>query len=293
MRQLLESFLSNKRSKIMLRPDLIKLNCLMIFFSLTANSVSNATIIEFQSLKIDLTNSEDTAAKARWFPVDKLTINDKGLGWDGSADSSRDGWIQTKPMAVGLSWRTAASISLQVTLDPAPTEITLQNGLKFTPDTGTVFARYSPDLKHWSSWQELQRTKPSQDLTRKKRGRNFSGRLTVPRRQRSSYGTLLSKYSELDVPWRSDEEAAVRWILNQQPEFFSENLPFIGYVEFLFEGGFYGNQRLRTFKADVSYALSGLHTIPRDREAYKNRFSLRWRLKAKGIKVDRIKPQDK
>ena len=39
-------------------------------------------------------------------------------------------------------------------------------------------------------------------------------------------GKLLSQYSTLDVPWKSDEEATVRWILERNPEFFSKQDPF-------------------------------------------------------------------
>lgn len=277
----------------MLNSCFIKFFCILTAYCLTANSVCNATIIELQSLKINFTNPKEASAQAHWFPADKLSINKNGLGWDGPTNALRDGWIQTKPLAVGLSWRPATSVSLKVSITPAPTEITLPNGQKTTPYRGAIFARYSPDLKNWSSWQELQSTPPTKDLAQKKPGRNFSGRLTVPNRQRSSYGPLLSKYSKQDVPWKSDEEAAVKWILNQQPDFFSENLPFIGYVEFLFEGSFYGNQRIQSFRADISYALSGLHSIPRDKEVYKNRSSTRWRLKAKEIEETETKPNQK
>ncbi len=271
----------------------IKSFCILIVYCLTVNSVCNATIIELQSLKINFTNHKEASTQARWFPTDKLSINKNGLGWDGSSNALRDGWIQTKPLAVGLSWRPATSVALKVSIPPAPTEITLPNGQKTTPYAGAVFARYSPDSKNWSSWQELQTTPSTKDIAQKKTGRNFSGRLTVPKRQRSSYSPLLSKYSKQDVPWKSDEEAAVKWILDQQPDFFSENLPFIGYVEFLFEGRFYGNQRIQSFRADISYALSGLHSIPRDKEVYKNRSSTRWRLKAKEIEEAETKPNQK
>jgi hypothetical protein len=93
---------------------------------------------------------------------------------------------------------------------------------------------------------------------------------------------LLSEYSRLDVPWKSDEEAAVRWILERRPDFFSTDLPFIGYIEFLFEGSIHGGQRIRTFEASVSYGMSGLHSPPKDRNAYKDRDSSPWRFRAGG-----------
>ena len=33
---------------------------------------------------------------------------------------------------------------------------------------------------------------------------------------------VVSEYSSLDVPWKSDEEAAVKWILEREPDFFEK-----------------------------------------------------------------------
>ncbi|MDF1742765.1 MAG: hypothetical protein P1V19_03670 [Gimesia sp.] len=265
--------------------------CLLLVCFSTAISDCHATIIEFQILKIDFTNPKDAAAKAIWFPTDKLSITDKGLGFKGQNNSAYDGWIQTKPMAVGLSWRTPSTVSLKVTVDPAPAEITLPNGNKTIPHAGAVFARYSPDLKHWSSWQELPTPDPGLEPAQNITGNQFSGVIKIPKRESNPYRNLVSKYSSLDVPWNCDEEAAVNWILEQQPDFFAHNLPFIGYVEFLFEKKFNGNQSLRAFQAEVFYGLSGLHTAPRNKEKYKGRFSMRWRFKSKGIKETDKRPR--
>ena len=66
------------------------------------------------------------------------------------------------------------------------------------------------------------------------------------------------------MPWKGDEEAAVRWILNRDPKLFEKQLPFIGYVEFLFERGFYGGQRIKSLEVFVGYAISGAVVAPRD-----------------------------
>ena len=39
---------------------------------------------------------------------------------------------------------------------------------------------------------------------------------------------ICPMYQKQDVQWRSDEEAAVKWILKMDPDFFSRNLPFMG-----------------------------------------------------------------
>jgi hypothetical protein len=68
--------------------------------------------------------------------------------------------------------------------------------------------------------------------------------------------------------------------LKDNPDFFSRHLPFIGYVQFFFEGGFYAGQRIESLKADVSYGMGGLHSVPRDKEVYEGRDSFPWRFKA-------------
>jgi len=237
---------------------------------------SYASIEGFQQIKIDFTNPGEAEIKARWSEPDKITVSKDGLGWDGDGAASRDGWIQTKPIALGFSWRPTYAISVRFAIQPPPHEFALQNGQKTTPDAGDVYVRYSPDLKHWSSWQALQRSEPQSLEEKKKPGRYYSGMTRVPYVERNEYSKLVSDYSKMDVPWKSDEEAAVQWILNRDPEFFSKHIPFIGYAEFLFEGGFRGGQRIQSLKAEVSYGMGGMHSPPRDDAVYKNR-DVPWR----------------
>ncbi len=89
------------------------------------------------------------------------------------------------------------------------------------------------------------------------------------------YRQQLGKYAELDVPWKSDEEAAVRWIVENDPGFFERQIPFIGYIEFLYEGSFHGGQRITSLGAEVTYAMSGLH-YPPENDDYGDRDSRPW-----------------
>ena len=196
---------------------------------------SRGSIEDFKQITIDFTDPAATNA-ATWSTPDKLTVSTNGLGREGDAASSRDGWIQTKPLALGLSWRTPGAVSVRVAIQPPPGEISLNSGQKTTPYGGDVYVRYSPDRKHWSSWQVLEQTGPRTPEEKKNPGRHFNATVQVPYRERERYGELLSEYSRLDVAWQSDEEAAVRWIVGREPDFFAKQIPFIGYVEFLFEG---------------------------------------------------------
>lgn len=239
-------------------------------------SSADASILDFKSLAIDFTNASDAEAKATWSEPDKLAVATNGLGWDGEAASSRDGWIQTIPLALGLSWRPPYAVSVRISIHPKCTEFVLNSGQKSTPYAGDAYVRYSPDLRHWSTWQVLQPSEPQSNAEKQNPGRHFSGAIRIPYVEREEYSRLISEYSRLDVPWKSDEDAAVRWIIEKEPDFFAEQLPFMGYVQFRYEAGFYGGQRIISFKADVSYGMSGMHSAPKDKDAYKDRDSRPW-----------------
>jgi hypothetical protein len=225
----------------------------------------DASILAIKEFDIDFTNPIDAPTKATWSKPDRLTISKDGLGWEGGDPNAYwESWIKTEPVALGVSWRTPSAISVQLTIRPLPSELTLNSGQKYTPDIGSAYVRYSPDLTHWSTWQVLQRVEPQSIRENALPGRIFGGKIQVPSRNRERYQELLQEYARRDVPWESDEEAAVDWILESDPQFFAKQIPFIGYAEFLFESGIRSGQRIRSLKAEISYGMSGMHTLPKE-----------------------------
>lgn len=131
---------------------------------------------------------------------------------------------------------------------------------------GQLFVRYGPDCQKWTPWQALQ---ADEDLLRKKGELIFKGLVEIPNRDREAYEKLLLEYMRKDdVPWGSDEDAAVRWILAKEPDFFERAIPFMGYVQFLFENRFGGHRHIKAFSADITYGMSGRSTIPKDQSRY-------------------------
>jgi len=248
--------------------------------------VCHGAILKSDTFTIDFTNQQDARKKALWFPADKLNIAKQGLGWKGDGACSYDGWIQTKPIALGLSWRPPSAVNIRIMILPPPTAILLNDGNMSTPYPGNVFVRYSPDLKNWSSWIILEHSNQKSSDEKKRNERCYEGSISVTQRSRNKYFKLLDNYSKLDVPWKSDEEAAVRWILKRQPNFFSKNRPFIGYIEFLFESNFHGGQRIKSFKADLSYCINGRHYPPSNTNIYNKRDAIPWRFKASDKNVE-------
>ena len=237
-----------------------------------ASSTALAGIIGVNKLELDFTKP-DIGKRVSWTKAAKLKLGKTGLVHDARGPEMVDLTLQTtEPYATGLSWRPARNVSIVAHMTPAMTTIKLDNGQTSEPTPGQMFVRFSPDAKHWSTWQVLHtETEPG--------GYRFTGTIAVARQDSAEYDELLSKYSTLDVPWKSDEEAAVQWILKTQPDFFAKHLPFIGYVEFLYEGELGGGQRIEHVDVDVTYGVGGMAAIAKDPNAQKGR-DVPWRFRA-------------
>jgi hypothetical protein len=233
-----------------------------LLWLILAATPARGSILGMERLEIDCTTPE-CREKIRWSDS-KIDVTKEGLGWDGPENASRDLWIEiTQPLAVGLSWRPAQAVSIRAEIE-APADVTFhENGVSYR--FGQLYARHSPDGHHWSSWQEIEAIPPTKEKPRIA----YSGSLRVPYRERVRYSELLAEYRKLDVPWSSDEEAAVRWIVEREPDFFEKQIPFIGYIQFLYEHSQPGGARIKSLTFEAGFGLSGIHTIPKDQSVYK------------------------
>jgi hypothetical protein len=221
-------------------------------------TTADAGVAGMQQLKLDFTKA-DVAKQVSWTKSANLKLGPKGLVHDAGAGEMVDLTLQTtEPFATGMSWRPAHSVSVGAAITPVASPIKLPNGQTHTPYAGRMFARYSPDAKHWSSWHVMSQAPEAGG------GYRYRGELAVTNQDAAAYGELVAKYATLDVPWRSDEDAAVRWIVASQPDFFAKHLPFVGYVQFLYEGSLYGGQRIERIDFDVAYGIGGAHYPPKN-----------------------------
>jgi hypothetical protein len=148
---------------------------------------------------------------------------------------------------------------------------------------GQLYARYSADAEHWTTWQPLEAEPmpPGVAGTAKGPTQTFKGMLRVPYRERAKYGELLQAYSRRqDVPWASDEEAMVKDFLTTDPKFFERQTPFVGYVQLLYETQLAGGQRIEGIDVQAHWGVGGVHAIPKDRAAEKDRDGP-WRFRAR------------
>lgn len=224
---------------------------------------------------LDFGKPEQVKMRATWNDPDKFDITDEGLGWDGPRNAHRDLAIQsTQLVGVGWSWRPVHAVHIRSQIKPPGEFKFREKSVTYPP--GQLYARYSPDGKHWSSWNHLQMQEPE---NKDKPAQAYAGSLRVPYKEQATYRELIREYSRRNVPWASDEEAAVAWIFEDEPTFFKKNLPFIGYVQFLFEISLPGGQRIERIHMNLSYSAGGMHSPPKDEEVRKSHKGP-WRFKA-------------
>jgi hypothetical protein len=241
-----------------------------------------AVMMSMTEFTLDFTKPAELSKKATWGAEAKdVSLSEEGLNLKAQENTSADVWIQvTEPIAVGWSWRTVSSVHINAEVAP-PGEFIINGSSTIYPG-GSLYARYSADALHWSSWQYI-KMDPPKDVNKPEQ--KYSGALAVPARQQQKYSQLLRQYSKLDVPWSSDEEAAVEWIVKNEPNFFENPAPFIGYIQFLFEISLKGGQNIKTIKFDIDYAAGGKHATPKDPNVYNERMKSNspWRYKTPSI----------
>ena len=211
-------------------------------------------------LLVDFTDAKQAQANAEWTRAEDFNSNRECLGDDYKNWAAHHTEILTRPLAIGTDWRPAIAAGVSLKLTPEP---------QFC----IAYVRYSPDRKHWSTWQRLEENEHKQEDG----FLSFHGEIGVAKRDSERYNNLLDKYRRLDVPWGDDEAAAVLWIVRLQPNFFAENLPFVGYLQFLCEVSIPSGRRLRSLEAEVSGGVSGLEGSPaKDPTGHARRDSKPW-----------------
>ncbi len=260
--------------------DMKKINayCIAIALACMMAVSSSARIIGFESMQIEFTEGFDIADQATW--PEKLK---EGARENGPFSYV---WFQTKPLALGRSWRAPSAVSIDAAINTITPKQNDDSPTARLPSE--LYVRYSPDMKNWSCWQVFSRGEREVDISndRENHKQNYSVRLKVSRSERQQYKKLLWDYALRDVPWKSDEEAAVRWILKEHPDFFSQNLPFIGYVEFRYESQSPDPEQINSFSAEVGYGMGGAHSRPRDKGVYDKRRGRPWLFKATEVLPD-------
>lgn len=252
-----------------------------VIFALIITGAAQAVIMCNNEFTIDLAEPNSVSKNGLvWEPADKVRQTAEGLIFKNDApNTSVDFNLMTKAYPIGLSWRPTSAATLGVELTPLGKQ-TEYNGMTLQPSFYTVYVRYSPDMKNWSSWQAMQDQYADWQQRNEAGKYQYKLQLQVPQKERQAYNDYYTRYMRMDVPWQSDEEAAVQWILTQEPDFFERHIPFVGYIQFLCETSMRANQPLSEMKISIGWGVGGLHSAPQDESVYKNRDNIPWRFKA-------------
>ncbi len=208
-----------------------------------------------------------------------LDINEEGLGSGKcTGNSFTFAWVMTSPIPVGSHGQPWDNADFTVSVPRTKPDDSF--GL------GNVFIRHSPDLKHWTDWQvlEQQPEHPAPNTWQSPR----KGTLAIPRVHREHYRKLCDEFAAAnpDVPFRND--AVVRWILKEDPNYFAKEIPFIGYVQVMVEAGLSDQQRIRGIHFSAFSTIDGmLYRIPaKDRKELQGR----WSFVVEDYEADRVRP---
>jgi hypothetical protein len=265
------------KNKMILRKILIGTAAFILFLPVRP---SLAVIFSGTSFNLDFTKRAELSKKANWGSESKsVSLSQDGLTLQAPQNTSADVWVQvTEPIAVGFSWRTVSSVNIEAEVAPPGKFVFRSDTIQFP--SGTLYGRYSADALHWSDWQYIKMDQPKDQNEPKQK---YSGTLGVPAFQRQKYGELLMQYQKMDVPWKNDEEAAVEWIVKNDPNFFENSAPFVGYVQFRFEISLKGGQYIKTINFDIKYSVGGLFTLPKGQKLESIKLNTPWRYKAPSL----------
>jgi len=123
-----------------------------------------------------------------------------------------------------------------------------------------AYFRYSCDRVHWSTWYNSPPLKAQNGIA----GPVYEGSLAIPRMAQVVYYAKMQEWWKTNPPWSSDEHELSVWIARQDPDFFSREFPFIGYLQVRIEGETRGVQ-LKSLSIKVSSAVSGLTALSKGR----------------------------
>ena len=189
-----------------------------------------------------------------WSP--RLSLTENGLSSPAlPANQSQDVWLQTHAFPIGLSWRPPSSASFRIFFDGTLNEDSMWGKAR-------IFIRYSCDKDHWSTWYEADKSEE-----KNKDGLPvYKGKIWLPESSRQKYNDLMSDWWKTKPIWASDENEFSQWLVKKEPDFFSREFPFIGYVQVRLEKmSINSSQQIKSLTADYSWAVGGISAIPEDK----------------------------
>ena len=161
----------------------------------------------------------------------------------------------TRPYPVALTYHPLYSVGITATVQPTNTLSTP------FPSEGHVYVRYGIDTQHWSTWIPLPRSQDKEGPIR------FGLSLEVPTIQRKSFMDYQRQFSQLNTPPTYQVGDTLDWIQEQDPQFLENNIPFIGYLQFLYETDETGADEIDRIDITIMRAYGGMIPYPPSEKA--------------------------
>jgi hypothetical protein len=210
---------------------------------LTATNRGRAQIISGNYTQIEFVPTK-VPDGVSWSP--SVSLTESGLASKELPENvSAEVWVQSQPIAVGMSWRPPTAVGLKVSVE---------SGVKDF-DYLRAYFRYSSDRVHWSTWYKLTPS-TAQDGSM---ASVYEGSLSIPKIARKAYQDKMQEWRKTNPVWSSDEHELCIWIARNDPSFFSQEFPLIGYIQVRIEGETNGMQ-LKALSIDMNWGVGGLQS---------------------------------
>jgi len=175
-------------------------------------------------------------------------LTEKGLSVSADTGNVQHNlWIKSHVIPVGLAFRPISSVNINVTV----------NGELGDTFPHNVYFRFGCDRVHWSTWYKM----PLSDSNIC--SKIFKYQLILPEPARTKYNDLMIEWRETDPVWTSDETAFCQWISENYPDFFTNEFPFIGYLQFYIDTWWLNYPVIvYSINTQMIWGVGGLMTIP-------------------------------
>jgi len=242
----------------MIRRDSSNLRRFLLWLACTAlalvhGAAAEAQVIEIGAFDLDFTHPDTVKGRVETFPTD-LKMSTKGLGYDEQTPATLPvmHFLTTQPTALGSGWTTVSNVTIHARL-----KVDFKDNGMYA--LGNLYLRYSPDAVHWSTWQN---TTGGTRAHKASLVHTYEGRLSVPDIEQEPYFDLLKQFYKAEPEQTGNEQAAVRWITKRDAHYFEKTLPFIGYIDFLFETSLNSGQHIKSLHCAVIWSYPGLYSGP-------------------------------
>lgn len=177
-------------------------------------------------------------------------LSDKGLFvFADTGNVQHNLWIKSHGIPLGLAFRPPSAVNIYLTI----------NGELGDSFPHNIYFRYGCDRVHWSTWYKIPLLLDSSSF----HSETFYYQLILPEPARTKYNDLMTEWRGTDPVWTCDETAFCQWISENYPDFFTNEFPFIGYLQFYIDTWWLNYPvTVYSINTQMIWGVGGLMTIP-------------------------------